>query len=275
MHRYRQFGSRLAGPPDPGAAVGGRGHRLAGPGPARRRRHRSGRQAPGQAAVPGVGAVRGQRDGRGLDVGGPGQGRLLQARQPDRDRRREPAGPARPDRAGVGHWTPTPRRAEAFGCTAVVIDGHDLDRDRRRPWPTARDAGAADRDPGPDRSRAGASPRSRTRTAGTASRCPPTWPSGRSPSSAASGTCASPRPAPEPSRRPAASEAAAASPCRGTRSADKVATRKAYGDALAALGARPEVVALDGEVGNSTYAERVRQGLPGPVTSRCSSPSSS
>ena len=30
--------------------------------------------------------------------------------------------------------------------------------------------------------------------------------------------------------------------------------RKAYGDALVALGARPEVVALDGEVGNSTYA---------------------
>src|ERR1035441_3331642 len=36
---------------------------------------------------------------------------------------------------------------------------------------------------------------------------------------------------------------------------DKVATRKAYGDALAAVGSRPEVVALDGEVGNSTYAE--------------------
>lgn len=36
---------------------------------------------------------------------------------------------------------------------------------------------------------------------------------------------------------------------------DKVATRKAYGQALAALGARPDVVALDGEVSNSTYAE--------------------
>ena len=36
--------------------------------------------------------------------------------------------------------------------------------------------------------------------------------------------------------------------------ASRVATRKAYGDALVALGARPEVVALDGEVGNSTYA---------------------
>jgi transketolase len=37
---------------------------------------------------------------------------------------------------------------------------------------------------------------------------------------------------------------------------DDVATRKAYGDALAALGAaRGDVVALDGEVSNSTYAE--------------------
>jgi transketolase len=37
---------------------------------------------------------------------------------------------------------------------------------------------------------------------------------------------------------------------------DEVATRKAYGDALAALGAgRGDVVALDGEVSNSTFAE--------------------
>ena len=37
---------------------------------------------------------------------------------------------------------------------------------------------------------------------------------------------------------------------------DRVATRKAYGDALAALGsARGDVVALDGEVSNSTFAE--------------------
>ncbi|MFI8521084.1 transketolase [Streptomyces sp. NPDC085481] len=36
---------------------------------------------------------------------------------------------------------------------------------------------------------------------------------------------------------------------------DEVATRVAYGKALAALGARPEVVVLDAEVGNSTHAE--------------------
>jgi transketolase len=43
---------------------------------------------------------------------------------------------------------------------------------------------------------------------------------------------------------------------------DKVATRKAYGQALAALGARPDVVALDGEVGNSTYAEEFAKAYP-------------
>ena len=43
---------------------------------------------------------------------------------------------------------------------------------------------------------------------------------------------------------------------------DKVATRKAYGDALAAVGSRPEVVALDGEVGNSTYAEEFAAAHP-------------
>ena len=44
---------------------------------------------------------------------------------------------------------------------------------------------------------------------------------------------------------------------------EKVATRKAYGLALAALGAsRPDVVCLDGEVSNSTYAEDFKAVLP-------------
>ncbi len=43
----------------------------------------------------------------------------------------------------------------------------------------------------------------------------------------------------------------------------KVATRKAFGDALAALGkARGDVVVLDGEVGNSTYTEIFANELP-------------
>src|SRR5262249_28803541 len=43
----------------------------------------------------------------------------------------------------------------------------------------------------------------------------------------------------------------------------EVATRKAYGDALAALGAsRPDVVVLDGEVSNSTFAETFAKAFP-------------
>jgi transketolase len=43
----------------------------------------------------------------------------------------------------------------------------------------------------------------------------------------------------------------------------KEATRKAYGDALVALGnARGDIVAIDGEVGNSTYSEEFAQAHP-------------
>ncbi len=44
---------------------------------------------------------------------------------------------------------------------------------------------------------------------------------------------------------------------------EKVATRRAYGDALVRAGRRhPRVVALDGEVGNSTYAEDFAEAFP-------------
>ena len=47
------------------------------------------------------------------------------------------------------------------------------------------------------------------------------------------------------------------------RVGDSVATRRAYGDALAALGAaRSNVVALDAEVSNSTYAETFAEAFP-------------
>jgi transketolase len=46
------------------------------------------------------------------------------------------------------------------------------------------------------------------------------------------------------------------------RVGDKVATRKAYGQALAALGARPDVVAMDGEVSNSTFADEFAAAYP-------------
>jgi len=42
----------------------------------------------------------------------------------------------------------------------------------------------------------------------------------------------------------------------------KVATRKAYGDALVALGVLPDVVAMDGEVSNSTHADEFAKAYP-------------
>ncbi len=75
-------------------------------------------------------------------------------------------------------------------------------------------------------------------------------------------------PAPEPTAaEPVASSAgpgAAAGPVELPRydKGDKVATRKAYGDALVALGARPGVVVLDGEVSNSTHADEFAKAYP-------------
>src|SRR2546427_1733318 len=43
---------------------------------------------------------------------------------------------------------------------------------------------------------------------------------------------------------------------------DKVATRKAYGDTLLALAAIPDVVAMDGEVSNSTHADQIAKAHP-------------
>jgi transketolase len=74
-------------------------------------------------------------------------------------------------------------------------------------------------------------------------------------------------PLPEPAPAAAAADPApqtanAASPTYAV--GENVATRKAYGDALVALGARdPKVVALDGEVKNSTYALEFAEAYPG------------
>ncbi|MGP5726240.1 transketolase [Arthrobacter rhombi] len=43
---------------------------------------------------------------------------------------------------------------------------------------------------------------------------------------------------------------------------EKIATRAAFGEAISALAVRPEVVVLDGEVGNSTHADRFQNVCP-------------
>ena len=48
----------------------------------------------------------------------------------------------------------------------------------------------------------------------------------------------------------------------GYERGQKIATRRAYGDALTALGVRPDVVAMDGEVSNSTFADEFAKAYP-------------
>jgi transketolase len=70
-----------------------------------------------------------------------------------------------------------------------------------------------------------------------------------------------PRPDPRMAPEPAPAAGGAAPPQYSV--GDKVATRKAYGDALVNLGARdPLVVALDGEVSNSTFADEFAHKYP-------------
>jgi len=69
-----------------------------------------------------------------------------------------------------------------------------------------------------------------------------------------------PRPAEAAKPRAAANGAEVKLP--GYERGQKVATRKAYGDALAALGVRPDVVAMDGEVSNSTFADEFAKAYP-------------
>ena len=69
-------------------------------------------------------------------------------------------------------------------------------------------------------------------------------------------------PKPEPGK--SAQQEAKATPVKlpEYKLGDKVATRKAYGDALKALAADPLVVATDGEVSNSTHSEEFKEVAP-------------
>jgi transketolase len=68
-------------------------------------------------------------------------------------------------------------------------------------------------------------------------------------------------PKPEPGA-PATIEASGTVTLPRYEKGDSVATRKAYGDALVALGGRPDVVAMDGEVSNSTHADEFAKQFP-------------
>lgn len=151
------------------------------------------------------------------------------------------------------------RRAEAFGCRALVVDGHDLE-EVDRALTTAADGQAPT-----------------VIVARTVK--------GRGVSEVADQENWHGKPLPEDLAERAVAElggvrdlrvrgprppeaAAVAAPAAGPVElprydvGDEVATRVAFGKALAALGARPEVVALDAEVGNSTHAEDFQKAHP-------------
>jgi transketolase len=161
------------------------------------------------------------------------------------------------------------RRAEAFGARALVIDGHDLTAIDQA-LGTARDTsdqptvviaktikgrGVAEVEDRPDWHGKplprGMAERAIAELGGVRNltvRGPlpdPSTPPDDNPAHAPAGT-------------PASNVAAPRYPV-----GDPIATRKAYGDALVALGARdPRVVALDGEVNNSTYAAEFARAYP-------------
>jgi transketolase len=67
---------------------------------------------------------------------------------------------------------------------------------------------------------------------------------------------------PPPGTPEVTADPAAAVTLPAYRLGENVATRVAFGAAIAALAARPEVVVLDGEVGNSTHAEEFQKVCP-------------
>ncbi len=166
------------------------------------------------------------------------------------------------------------RRVEAFGARTLVINGHDLpaidgalaiagDTSGDRPtvivartikgrgFPEIEDKPGWHGKPLPeDMAERAIAELGGVRNTVVRSPRPPSASAG---AGAGAGTPAA------PSARPAAPSPAAPSYSLG----HKIATRKAYGDALVALGARdPRVVVLDGEVSNSTHADEFARAFP-------------
>ena len=157
------------------------------------------------------------------------------------------------------------RRVEAFGCRAIVIDGHDLteiDEALSSARSGERPAERRDRPHHQGQGVQGDREQGRLARQGAASRAGREGDRGAGRQSA---TCASTSAHPRPSNQPRRTPPTRPLILPSYKIGDKVATRKAYGDALRALGARHDVVALDGEVSNSTHAEEFKDGVSGPL----------
>ena len=259
-----RLGSRRS--PDAAPAICRRGHRLARPGPLRGRRHRAQRAAH-QVRLPHLRAARRRRDRRRLGLGS-GRGRRLQTAR--LALRASPTSTVSV-RVGPRSWTTTWRRTPRGGApsagTRSSIDGHDLPaildaleearRTKGRPTMilarTLKGKGisftegkngwhgkAFKKGEELDKALRSSSRSSCPRT--SRPRCP----------TAAAQRAATARP-----------EAARSARAAAYKLGDSVATREAYGTALAKLGDGDDrIVALDGDVKNSTFSEKFEEKHP-------------
>lgn len=151
------------------------------------------------------------------------------------------------------------RRVEAFGCRALVVDGHDLTAIDRA-LKTAADGTAPTVIVAKTVKGRGVSEVADKEG----------WHGKPLPSDMADRAveelggirdlrATGPRP---PKAAPAAPRAGGTVELPRFDQGDEVATRVAFGKALVALGARPDVVALDAEVGNSTHSEDFKKAYP-------------
>jgi transketolase len=151
------------------------------------------------------------------------------------------------------------RRVEAFGCVPIVVDGHDL-----AAIDTALAQARADDRPSVVLARTVKGkgvPEIEDKEG---------WHGKALPAELADRAIADlgglrtiratgPAPEPVPERRPAP---AVRIELPRYELGDEVPTRKAYGEALVAIGAHPDVVAMDGEVSNSTHADLFAKRYP-------------
>ncbi len=153
------------------------------------------------------------------------------------------------------------RRAEAFGWHAIAVDGHDYGAI------DAAYAEAAEHRGAPTvivaRTRKGKGVAAVEDAEGAHGKAVPDWQEAIEELGGDQGVSVSVH-KPEDRGKPASEEAKGAELSLPTYElGSEVATRKAYGEALTALGAaRPKVIALDGEVSNSTYSEIFAEAHP-------------
>ncbi len=274
LHRPRRpaespqarLGSRRTS--DAAAAIRRRCHRIAGPG--------SGRwpglgaqRAPDRVRLSNLCAARRRRDGRRISVGS-GRSSLHSGRSTTLSASPTSIGWARAGRrCGSTISTRLPGGGARSAGTRCVIDGHDLNAILDALARGARDQGSPDDDPGQDVQglrRLVPAGQGRVARQGVEGRRrdEPRHRGARQDAQRRAGRCDREAPRRDsPAAGRAAGTDAATLDAPSYKPGDLVASREAYGTALARLGkADSRVVALDADVGNSTFSERFEKMAP-------------